>query len=65
MGTGMNPAVLRQQMVHSIAAMTERYTGEISIEKVRAAFSTNNGPKIVVLVNGKLLENGKSIRDVA
>jgi hypothetical protein len=45
--------------------MTARYTGEIPIEEVQAAFSTNNGPKIVVLENGKLLENGESIRDVA
>jgi integrase len=62
---GMNPAVLHQQLGHSTAAMTARYTGEIPIEEVRAAFSTNNGPKIVVLENGKLLENSESIRDVA
>lgn len=62
---GMNPAVLRQQMGHSTAAMTARYTGEIPIEQVRAAFSINNGPTIVVLENGELLENGESIRDVA
>jgi integrase len=62
---GMNPAVLRQQMGHSTAAMRARYTGEIPIEEVRAAFSTNNGSKIVVLKNGMLLENGESIRDVA
>jgi integrase len=46
---GLNPAVLRQQMGHSSSAMTARYTGEIPIEQVRAAFS--NGPKIVVLEN--------------
>jgi integrase len=62
---GMNPAVLRQQMGHSTAAMTARYTGEIPIEEIRAAFSTNNGPQIVVLENGKLLANGEPIRDVA
>jgi hypothetical protein len=61
----MNPAVLRQQMGHSTAAMTARYTGEIPIEEVRAAFSISNGPQIVVLEDGELLENGQSIRDVA
>jgi integrase len=48
---GMNPAVLRQQMGHSSAAMTARYTGEIPVEQVRAAFSMQNGNKIVVLEN--------------
>jgi integrase len=38
--SGMNPAVLRQQMGHSSAAMTARYTGEIPLELVRAAFSS-------------------------
>jgi integrase len=52
---GMNPAVLRQQMGHSTAAITARYTGEIPIEEVRAAFSISNGPKIGVLKNGELL----------
>jgi integrase len=32
---GMNPAVLRQFMGHSSAAMTARYTGEIPLEQVR------------------------------
>ena len=31
----MNPAVLRQQMGHSSAVMTARYTGEILLEQVR------------------------------
>ena len=48
---GMNPAVLRQQMGHSSPAMTARYTGEIPIEQVRAAFSIQNGNKSVVLEN--------------
>jgi integrase len=48
---GMNPAVLRQQMGHSSAAMTARYTGEIPVEQIRAAFSVRNGNKIVVLEN--------------
>jgi integrase len=30
--SGMNPAVLRQQMGHSSAVMTARYTGEIPLE---------------------------------
>jgi len=37
---GMNPAVLRQQMGHSSAVMTARYTGEIPLEQVRTAFSS-------------------------
>jgi integrase len=48
---GMNLAVLRQQMGHSSHAMTVRYTGEIPLEQVRAAFSFSNGNKIVVLEN--------------
>ena len=36
----MNPVVLRQQMGHSSAVMTARYTGEIPLEQVRAAFSS-------------------------
>jgi integrase len=59
---GVNPAVLRQQMGHSTAAMTARYTGEIPIDQVRAAFSMQNGNKIDVLEN---MENDQPIRDVA
>ena len=36
---GLNPAVLLQQMGHSSAAMTARYTGEIPLAQVRQAFS--------------------------
>jgi integrase len=49
--SGLNPAVIRQQMGHSSAVMTARYTGEIALAQVRAAFSSTNGPKIVVLEN--------------
>jgi hypothetical protein len=35
----MNPAVLRQQMGHSSAVMTARYTGEIPLDRVQEAFS--------------------------
>jgi hypothetical protein len=35
----MNPAVLRQQMGHSSAVMTARYTGEIPLDAVLEAFS--------------------------
>jgi len=35
---GMNAAVLRQQMGHSSAAMTARYTGQIPLEDVRPRF---------------------------
>jgi integrase len=52
---GINPAVLRQQMGHSGATMTARYTGEIPMALVRTAFSSKNGNKIVVLEN---MENG-------
>lgn len=37
--SGMNPGVLRQQMGHSSAVMTARYTGEIPLDKVQEAFS--------------------------
>src|SRR5208282_5032934 len=37
--SGMNPAVHRQQMGHSSAAMTARYTGEIPLQQVQEAFS--------------------------
>jgi integrase len=48
---GLNPAVLRQQMGHSSATMTARYTGEIPMTLVRSAFSSKFGNKIVVLEN--------------
>ena len=35
----MNPAVRRQQMGHSSAVATVRYTGEIPLDKVREAFA--------------------------
>jgi integrase len=53
---GMNPAVLRQQMGHSSAVMTARYTGEIPLEQVQKAFSN------MELEN---MENGQSVRAVA
>jgi integrase len=53
---GMNPAVLRQQMEHSSAVTTARYTGEIPLEQVRAAFSS------MELEN---MENGGSVLAVA
>jgi len=37
---GLNPAVLRQQMGHSSATMTARYTGEIPMQQVRSAFTS-------------------------
>jgi len=37
--SGLNPAVLRQQMGHSSATMTARYTGQIPMSLVRSAFS--------------------------
>jgi len=54
--SGLNPAVLRQQMGHSSAAMTARYTGEIPLRDVQAAFqkvqnNSRSGNRIVVLEN--------------
>jgi integrase len=48
---GINPAVHRQQMGHSSAAMTALYTGEVPLEAVHAEFSMKFGTKIVVLEN--------------
>lgn len=53
--SGMNPAVLRQQMGHSSAVMTARYTGEIPLDKVQEAFSK------MELEIWKLLENGRAV----
>jgi integrase len=36
---GIVPAVIRQQMGHTTAAMARLYSGEIPIEQVKAAFS--------------------------
>jgi integrase len=54
--SGLNPAVIRQQMGHSPERMTTHYTGQIPLEEVRAAFSkvqisSKSGNKIVVLEN--------------
>jgi integrase len=48
---GIKPAVIRQQMGHSSESMTVRYTGEISVEEVRASYSIPNGAQIAVLEN--------------
>jgi hypothetical protein len=37
--SGLNLAVIGQQMVHSSAVMTARYTGEIPLAEVQKAFS--------------------------
>jgi integrase len=37
--SGLNPAVIRQQMGHSSATMTALYSGGIPLKEVRAAFS--------------------------
>lgn len=52
---GINPAVIRQQMGHTSAAMTRLYTGEVPLEYVEAEFSVKFGNKIDVLEN---VENG-------
>jgi integrase len=46
---GINPAIHRQQMGHTSAAMTALYTGEIPLEHVQAEFSSKLGNEIVVL----------------
>jgi integrase len=48
---GINPAVIRQQMGHTTAAMTMLYSGEIPNADVAAEFSKKFGTKIVVLEN--------------
>ena len=48
---GIVPAVIRQQMGHTGAAMTRLYSGEIPMEQVQAAFSSKIGNQIVVLEN--------------
>ena len=53
---GINPAVLRQQMGHTSAALTALYTGEIPLEHVQAEFSSKIGNQIVVL---RITENEK------
>lgn len=52
---GVKPAIIRQQMGHSSAAMTERYTGEIPLDDVRTEFSMKFGGKIDVL---EIMETG-------
>jgi integrase len=48
---GVNPAVLRQMMGHSSAAMTALYSKQITLAQIQADFSRRNGPRIVVLEN--------------
>ncbi len=45
----MVPAVIRQQMGHTSAAMTRLYFGMIPMEQVQAAFSIKNTGFIVQL----------------
>ena len=58
--SGMNHAVLRQQMGHSSAVMTARFTGEIPLDKVRKRRSPRWDWKI-----WKLLENGRAVPGAA
>jgi integrase len=46
---GIVPAVIRQQMGHTTAAMTSLYSGEIPIEQGKAEFSMKNGLGVVQL----------------
>ena len=48
---GIVPAVIRQQMGHTGAAMTRLYSGEIPMEHVQAAFSPKNRRNLVQLEN--------------
>ena len=45
------PAVIRQQMAHTSATMTARYTGEIPLDQIKAEFCSKFGNKIDVLEN--------------
>jgi integrase len=58
---GIVPAVIRQQMGHTTAAMTRLYSGEIPIEQVRAAFSTKKQASVVELEN---MENENAAREL-
>jgi len=54
---GIIPAVIRQQMGHTSAAMTRLYTGEIPLQQIQAEFSSKFGSKIDVLENKEKMEN--------
>ena len=43
--------MIRQQMGHTSATMTARYTGEIPLDQIRAELSSEFGNKINVLEN--------------
>src|SRR6202162_208732 len=60
--SGMNGAVLRQMMGHSGPSMTALYSGQLSVEQIRADFSRRNGPKIVVSENS---ENASAVQALA
>jgi hypothetical protein len=57
---GIIPAVIRQQMGHTSAAMTRLYTDEIPLQQIQAEFSSKFGPKIGVLENKEKMENEAS-----
>ncbi|HEY6373103.1 MAG TPA: hypothetical protein VIX91_06370 [Candidatus Acidoferrum sp.] len=48
---GIVPAVVRQQMGHTSAAMTRLYSGRIPDEQVEAAFSMKNRSSVVQMEN--------------
>jgi hypothetical protein len=52
---GVVPAVIRQQMGHTSAAMTRLYSGMIPMEQVQAAFSMKNRSSVVQM---EKMENG-------
>lgn len=49
---GLNPAILRQMMGHSSAAMTRLYTGELSAEELAVACSKTFGNQLEILETG-------------
>jgi integrase len=55
--TGVNPAVIRQQMGHASAAKTAHYTGEIPLDEVRTEFSTKFGFEKELLEKTEEMEN--------
>jgi integrase len=50
---GIVPAVIRQQMGHTSAAMTRLYSGSIPIEQVKAAFSNRKSVELENMENDR------------
>jgi integrase len=59
--SGMNPAVLCQQMGHSSAVMTPRYTGRIPLGNVQDAFSKMELKNMEVIGKRPLCTGGRLV----